>query len=165
VDNGEFEEDLGSTVCSTVMCEGNDPFCPFSLGTDAVVDYGTFEIKDVFPLYGPMSRGQKVCIETKGPLPKDRKDTLIIRLTGDQITESHVIKDLKRNGNCTTFVMPMCGPSDLDVVIVDLAIEYDHEEIFRTTYTYSKGLEGRLFPFDNAINTCSFFPSFFTQLT
>ena len=128
------------------MCEGNDPFYTLLLETDAFIAHGEFKIKDVFPRHGPMGRDQKMCIETQGPLPKELKETFLVRLNGNQTTVGHEIKDLKRNGNYTTFVMPTWKVLGVDVVVVDLTVEYDHEEIYRTTYAYSKGLEGMLFP-------------------
>jgi hypothetical protein len=114
-------------------------------------------VEDVFPLYGPMSGDQKVCVELKGHLPKDLKTDLIIYITQDRLHWSHQIDNIKKNQNCFTFSMPPFPNPHLNRAKVNILMKYKQDIIHQCSYIYTRKLDG----IDKIFFSISFYLCFF----
>jgi hypothetical protein len=88
-----------------------------------------------------MSGNQKVCVELKGTIPKDFKNDLKIILTGDCINWSYEIKNIKKNRNNITFLMPTFPYSQITRAKINILIQYK-QKIHQVSYIYTRKLDG-----------------------
>jgi hypothetical protein len=109
-----------------------------------LLDYGDLTVEDVFPLYGPMCGNQKVCIESKGFLPKDLKTDLTVTLIESQTNWFHQIQDINKNRNNFIFSMPPYPYLRTTPAKVTLRIQYKDETIYESTYIYTRTLDGTI---------------------
>ncbi|CAF1454471.1 unnamed protein product [Adineta ricciae] len=103
--------------------------------------YGEFKILDVFQKYGPMCGNQKVCIETKGPLPKDYKQNLALIIQDNGRDFLIPVKKMQKNGNNFTFLMPKYLNPSCERATVRIRIEYEQDVIYEDGYTYLRSLD------------------------
>ncbi|CAF1457995.1 unnamed protein product [Adineta ricciae] len=123
--NGSYVADEATTAYSDTMAE----------------KYGEFKILDVFQKYGPMCGNQKVCIETKGPLPKDYKQNLVLKIQDNGHESSIPIEKMQKNGNNFTFLMPKYPDPFCERATVRITIEYEQDVIYEDDYTYLRILD------------------------
>jgi len=88
-----------------------------------------------------MCGNQKVCVEIKGPLPKDFKTDFIINITENRINRSYQVKDIKKSGNNLTFHMPAFPNAQIDRAEVNIVFEYRQKIIRHTSYLYNRELD------------------------
>jgi hypothetical protein len=88
-----------------------------------------------------MRGNQKLCVEFKGPLPKDFKTDLIINITENTINWSYQVKNIKKNGNNLIFHMPAFPIAQIDRAKVNIVFEYTQEIIHQASYTYTRELD------------------------
>lgn len=85
---------------------------------------------------------QKICVEMKGKFPNDWKTDLVISITGDGINPPVQINNIKKNGNIFTFHMPSLLHPEIDLMQVNIIIEYKQKSIHQCTYVYIKKIDG-----------------------
>ncbi len=88
-----------------------------------------------------MCGNQKVCVEFKGPLPKDFKTDLIINITENRVNWSYQVKNIENHGKNLTFHMPAFPNAQTDRAKVNVVFEYKQEIIHQTSYMYTRELD------------------------
>ncbi|CAF1000046.1 unnamed protein product [Adineta steineri] len=126
--DGSYERDESSVIDTIVMTE----------------EYGKFRVEDVFPLHGPVHSHQKVCIETKGPVPNDCKNNFHIYIIINDINGSCKIEEIKKNGNNFTFKMPVLPNVHMNRLEAKINIEYKQNLIYQANYLYISSLDREL---------------------
>jgi hypothetical protein len=91
-----------------------------------------------------MSGGQKVCIESKGCLPKDLKTDLAVTLTGTETNWHHEIRNVEKNRNNFIFTMPPYPYLGSTRAKVILRVHYKDDIIYESIYMFTGRLDGRI---------------------
>ena len=89
-----------------------------------------------------MSGNERVCFETKGPLPKDYKANLIMKIRYNGRESIHEMQKMQKSGNNFTFLMPAMLNASLQRVDVNIVVEYNQEVIWASTFQYLRSLDG-----------------------
>ena len=88
-----------------------------------------------------MGGNQKVCIETKGPLPKDYKQKLVLKIQDNGHESLIPIQKMQKNGNNFTFLMPRYLGPFCEHATVRISIEYEQDVIYEDGYKYLRSLD------------------------
>ena len=88
-----------------------------------------------------MCGNQKVSIETKGPLPKEYKQKLVLKIHGNGPELLTPAENMQKNGNNFTFFMPSYSQAFCDRATVRISIEYEQDVIYEHNYRYLRCLD------------------------
>lgn len=92
-----------------------------------------------------MCGNQKVCIESKGHLPKDLKTDLIITITETETNWFHQISNISKNRNNFIFSMPAYPYRRTTPAKVIIRFQHKHDIICESTYLYTLKLDGMIY--------------------